>query len=238
MGRGASLQRLALACALCAALLGPRSAAAAAAADDDDDDDHGSGADLHGGEEVTVGSVLKLQHDKTGFRLHSHEVAYGSGSGQQSVTGFPSGDDSNSYWAVRCVNGDEECRQGDVVENGATIRLQHVATRKWLHSHLHASPLTHNFEVSGYGSDGQSDTGDHWKVETQDKAKLWERGQKVRFMHVDTMAYLHSHDKKYGRPIAGQQEVCGLQVKKADNLWMTAEGVFFPARRRPTSVTS
>eukprot|EP00850_Spirogloea_muscicola_P012048 SM000076S21869 [mRNA] locus=s76:514446:516048:- [translate_table: standard] len=188
--------------------------------------------------QVTVGSVLKLQHDKTGFRLHSHEVAYGSGSGQQSVTGFPSGDDSNSYWAVRCVNGDEECRQGDVVENGATIRLQHVATRKWLHSHLHASPLTHNFEVSGYGSDGQSDTGDHWKVETQDKAKLWERGQKVRFMHVDTMAYLHSHDKKYGRPIAGQQEVCGLQVKKADNLWMTAEGVFFPARRRPTSVTS
>ena len=32
---------------------------------------------------VTCGSVLKLQHVKLGVRLHSHEVNYGSGSGQQ-----------------------------------------------------------------------------------------------------------------------------------------------------------
>lgn len=48
--------------------------------------------------QVTYGTVLKLMHEKTKFRLHSHDVPYGSGSGQQSVTGFPSVDDSNSYW--------------------------------------------------------------------------------------------------------------------------------------------
>lgn len=37
-------------------------------------------------------------HEKTKFRLHSHDVPYGSGSGQQSVTGFPGVVDSNSYW--------------------------------------------------------------------------------------------------------------------------------------------
>ena len=48
--------------------------------------------------QITYGSVIKLMHEKTKFRLHSHDVPYGSGSGQQSVTGFPDVDDSNSYW--------------------------------------------------------------------------------------------------------------------------------------------
>jgi len=37
-------------------------------------------------------------HERTKYRLHSHDVPYGSGSGQQSVTGFPNVDDANSYW--------------------------------------------------------------------------------------------------------------------------------------------
>ena len=48
--------------------------------------------------QITYGSVIKLMHERTKFRLHSHDVPYGSGSGQQSVTGFPNVDDSNSYW--------------------------------------------------------------------------------------------------------------------------------------------
>lgn len=38
---------------------------------------------------VTCGSIIKLKHKNTKTRLHSHEVTYGTGSGQQSVTGFP-----------------------------------------------------------------------------------------------------------------------------------------------------
>ena len=50
---------------------------------------------------MTCGSVLKLANSDHNMRLHSHEVKYGSGSGQQSVTGAKFLDDVNSYWLVR-----------------------------------------------------------------------------------------------------------------------------------------
>ncbi|RWW07813.1 hypothetical protein GW17_00028787, partial [Ensete ventricosum] len=119
---------------------------------------------------ITYGSVIKLMHERTKFRLHSHDVPYGSGSGQQSVTGFPNVDDSNSYWIVKS-SPDSSAKQGDAIPNGTIIRLQHMRTRKWLHSHLHASPITGNLEVSiiyyvsCFGGDGKSDTGDFWRLE-------------------------------------------------------------------------
>ncbi|CDP18848.1 unnamed protein product [Coffea canephora] len=72
---------------------------------------------------------------RTKFRLHSHDVPYGSGSGQQSITGFPNVDGSNSYWIVRPVP-DTNAQQGDTIKGGTIIRLQHMRTRKWLHHHL------------------------------------------------------------------------------------------------------
>ena len=51
--------------------------------------------------QVTCGSLIKLQHEGTKGLLHSHEIAYGSGSGQQSVTGSFESDDANSMWIVR-----------------------------------------------------------------------------------------------------------------------------------------
>ncbi|GJN03627.1 hypothetical protein PR202_ga21093 [Eleusine coracana subsp. coracana] len=97
------------------------------------------------GTEVTYGSVVKLMHEKTKHRLHSHDVPYGSGSGQQSVTGFPEGDDSNSYW-VSCFGGDEQSDTGDywrleiegtgkLWKRDQKVRLRHVDTGGYLHSH-------------------------------------------------------------------------------------------------------
>ena len=40
------------------------------------------------------------------------------------------------------------------VECGATIRFQHVTTRKFLHSHLFSSPLSGSQEVSAFGENG------------------------------------------------------------------------------------
>ena len=57
---------------------------------------------------------MKLQHANTGVNLHSHEISYGSGSGQQSVTGYTGGDDANDYWAVR---GSEVRQQARTVPN-------------------------------------------------------------------------------------------------------------------------
>lgn len=179
------------------------------------------------GVEITYGTVLKLMHERTKFRLHSHDVPYGSGSGQQSVTGFPNVDDANSYWIVRPQPG-TSAKQGDSIKSGTIIRLQHMRTRKWLHSHLHASPITGNLEVSCFGGESTSDTGDYWRVLIEGSGKTWKQDQRIRFHHVDTGGYLHSHDKKYTRIAGGQQEVCGVQEKRADNVWLAAEGVYLP----------
>ncbi|CAI9773673.1 unnamed protein product [Fraxinus pennsylvanica] len=179
------------------------------------------------GVQITYGSTIKLMHERTKFRLHSHDVPYGSGSGQQSVTGFPNVDDSNSYWIVRPTL-DSSAKQGDTIKSGTIIRLQHMRTRRWLHSHLHASPISGNLEVSCFGDDGNSDTGDYWRLEIEGNGKTWRQDQRVRLHHVDTGGYLHSHDKKYNRIAGGQQEVCGVREKRADNVWLAAEGVYLP----------
>lgn len=41
-----------------------------------------------GFQHVTCKSVLKLVHTQSNIRLHSHDVKYGSGSGQQVTTPF------------------------------------------------------------------------------------------------------------------------------------------------------
>lgn len=60
---------------------------------------------------VTCGSVLKLFNVDYKVRLHSHDVKYGSGSGQQSVTGTTVSEDVNSNWAVKAVTG-KSCVRG------------------------------------------------------------------------------------------------------------------------------
>jgi hypothetical protein len=177
--------------------------------------------------QVTYGSILKLMHEKTKYRLHSHDVPYGSGSGQQSVTGYPEVDDANSYWIVRPTLDSSE-KQGDPINTGALIRLQHMKTRKWLHSHLHASPISGNLEVSCFGGEEESDTGDYWRVMIERSGTTWKQDKKIRLQHVDTGGYLHSHNKKYQRIAGGQQEVCGIREKQQNNIWLAAEGVYLP----------
>ena len=149
---------------------------------------------------------------------------YGSGSQQQSVTAHPAADDTNSLWTVKAGFGYPACKHGDVIKSGDVIRLQHVNTKKYLHSHLHRSPLSQNQEVSAYGSSDQSDSGDNWIVEG---AAKWLRGAKLRLKHKDTGAYLHSHRKAYQNPIPGQLEVCGVPSKNSQNFWHSEEGIYF-----------
>ena len=51
----------------------------------------------------------------------------------------------------------------------------------------------------------------------------------VKLKHVETGAYLSSSpDKRYGRPISGQLEICGKSKAGKNELWIATEGVFFP----------
>ncbi|KAH0943090.1 LOW QUALITY PROTEIN: hypothetical protein HID58_002727 [Brassica napus] len=50
--------------------------------------------------------------------------------------------------------------------------------------------------VSCFGDDSNSDTGDHWKFTIEGSGKTWKQDQRVRLQHIDTSAYLHSHNTR------------------------------------------
>ena len=101
---------------------------------------------------VTCGSVVKLVHEATGYRLHSHDINWGSGSGQQSVTAVSTDADVNSLWQVSNAYGSIQCLSGTPISCGSVVRLKHVRTQNFLHSHLHQAPLSHAQEVSSIKS--------------------------------------------------------------------------------------
>lgn len=172
---------------------------------------------------VTCGSALKLLNSASNVRLHSHDVKYGSGSGQQSVTAVDSSDDNNSYWRVRGKSG-SDCTRGVPIKCGHTVRMTHLVTGKNLHSHHFQSPLSHNLEVSAFGDGGEGDDGDNWIVLCS--GSHWRRDEKIRLKHAVTNYYLHVSGDTYGRPIHGQKEVSGYASLSDLNYWIAAEGIF------------
>ncbi|XP_011609704.1 stromal cell-derived factor 2 [Takifugu rubripes] len=179
---------------------------------------------------VTCGSVIKLLNLKHNVRLHSHDVRYGSGSGQQSVTGVAQVEDSNSYWSVRGPT-DAPCYRGTPVKCGQTIRLMHVNTGRNLHSHYFASPLSSNQEVSAFGEEGEGDHLDEWTV--QCGGSVWKREEAVRFLHKATDALLSITGEQYGRPIHGQMEVHAMSSPSQHTLWKAMEGIFMKPSESP-----
>ena len=172
---------------------------------------------------VTCGSVLKLMNVNSGIRLHSHDIKYGSGSGQQSVTGTDKQEDVNSYWQIGPKT-DEQCERGQPIKCGSIIRIQHLQTKKNLHSHHFPSPLSHNQEVSAFGQNGDGDTGDNWQILCG--GTNWEMNSNVRFKHVDTEMYLSSSGHVYGRPIQGQMEIIASSYSDSSAYWIAKEGIF------------
>jgi dolichyl-phosphate-mannose--protein O-mannosyl transferase len=71
-----------------------------------------------------------------GLQLHSHEIPYGSGSGQQSVTGYPENDDTNSYFTVLGPLG-KDCERGTPITCSSVVRLRVRAPA----SSVRAAPL-------------------------------------------------------------------------------------------------
>ncbi|XP_046362512.1 stromal cell-derived factor 2-like [Haliotis cracherodii] len=181
---------------------------------------------------VTCGSTMKLLNTYSSVRLHSHDVKYGSGSGQQSVTGVDSSDDHNSYWQIRGKTG-ATCMRGSPVKCGQTIRLMHLSTKRNLHSHHFQSPLSHNLEVSAFGEEGEGDEGDNWVIVCS--TKHWSRRDKIRIKNVVTEHYLHVSGDSYGRPIHGQREVSGYPTPSEMNYWIVNEGIFIKPANDPNT---
>lgn len=184
-------------------------------------------------EQVTYGSTIKLEHVPSGFRLHSHDVSYGTGSGQQSITAFPHAGDSNSLWIVKGAHEDFPKPAGEIIKCGDVIRLQHLNTNKNLHSHDHKAPMNRDREVSAYAVRHQGkwafgDIADNWVVEcVARKQTVWKRFEQIRLQHEDSSKYLVANKGlTYGDPIPNQLHVSCASRKNANAVWKTNEGFY------------
>ena len=100
--------------------------------------------------------------------------------------------DKGSLWILKeSSTTSEVCELGTPIKCGDVVRLEHVDTGKNLHSHLFRAPLSGNQEVSGYGENGEGDTGDNWQITcTKPGAIYWDRGAPITLLHQDTKKYL------------------------------------------------
>lgn len=165
------------------------------------------------------------------MRLHSHDVKYGSGSGQQSVTAIELQEDVNSHWTLKGTI-DHFCERGEPFKCGQILRLEHLVTKRNLHSHYFSSPLSGHQEVSAYGENGVGDTGDHWELICSDHE--WKRDAHIRLRHVDTGSYLGMSGRSFGRPISGQMEIVALSNPQYGTRWTTAEGLYIAPKEQET----
>lgn len=175
---------------------------------------------------VTYGSTVKLSHLWTGYTLHSHAFNYGhtGSSRQQQVTCFD-GNDDNDLWRIKGPHGQpDSSKSGQPVKHGDVVRLEHVATRRNLHSHSgHPSPVTRQQEVTCFGANGLGDGNDDWRLEV-DGGGTWTSSQRIRLVHVPTNHTLHSHRNASHKDwTRGQQEVTGFGGRDNNDWWALLE---------------
>ena len=173
------------------------------------------------GPPVRYRDTIKLRHVATGGSLHSHALNYThpGTSGQQQVTVFD-GADNNDLWIVKGPNGQPEMyKEGLVIRQGDVIRLEHLTTKRNLHSHNKPSPLTSQQEVTAFGENGAGDFNDNWRVEVL-IGREWRENVNIRLIHVESEHALHSHKgHKHPEYTADQQEVTAYKLRDDNDLW-------------------
>ncbi len=157
------------------------------------------------------GDRIRLTHVSTGANLHSHPINYShpNSSNQQQITAYQ-GNDTNDLWVI------QDCA-GNQIRSGGEIRLQHVATGMYLHSHQGIpAPITRDQqEVTGWVG---KDENDLWRVEVEGGGS-WNVGRRIRLVHVATSAALHSHNIPGGLLSEKQQEVTGYSGRDLNDFW-------------------
>lgn len=117
-----------------------------------------------------------------------------------------------------------------MVRCGDVVRLEHVETRKNLHSHDVRSPLSNKYEVSAFGNDGNGDDGDNWMVICE-KNHIGDPLKGMSEFHLQnavTKRYLFANRsymynvQNCGRncPIEGQLEVSCDSYKASSTKWI------------------
>ena len=110
--------------------------------------------------------------------------------------------------------------QGQPVDCGANIRLNHAATGNWLHSHNIPGHFGQGNEVTCFPG---SDDGDIWTLEC---GESWNIGSAFRLRHMQTGMYLAINStSELPKEEGGGFEVYASEQDEG-NEWSIAGGLF------------
>uniref|UniRef100_A0A1B0EZ56 Protein O-mannosyl-transferase 2 n=1 Tax=Phlebotomus papatasi TaxID=29031 RepID=A0A1B0EZ56_PHLPP len=183
---------------------------------------------------VAYGAVVTIKNHKTGGGyLHSHFHLYpkGAGARQQQITTYTHKDENNK-WRVKYynkdVNPDDEV---DILRNGQLVRLEHVPTRRNLHSHPEQAPLTKkHYQVTGYGENGTGDANDVWKVIIvggRENERVETVTTSLLFIHYLQNCALTTSGKQLPKWGFEQQEVtCNPNLRDSSAQWNVEDNEF------------
>ncbi len=152
----------------------------------------------------------------TSFKLHSHKINYGTGSGQQVVSAINDNNDPQSLWVLKEPFEESICTTGRRIACGQKVRLEHIVSGKNLHSDPEfKAPFSLRQEVSLFGSNGRGDSNDDWVLECPNDPQDYVKGETVLMLkHAETGKYLvtdnehtFTQDNCRNCPIIGQREV-------------------------------
>lgn len=182
------------------------------------------------------------QYRNEGGYLHSHSHLYPEGSKQQQVTTYHHRDDNNNFLIRRPfvvnetykVKTEDETKTLNRLKHGDIIRLEHIITGRFLHSHPVQPPIAdkdHNYEVSGYGmhSNMFSDLNDNWRIEivNENGDPVGRPNQpinavtdKIRLVHQNIGCVLNCANRALPEWGFKQSEVtCGRETLKTNSIW-------------------
>ncbi|XP_020806209.1 protein O-mannosyl-transferase 2 [Drosophila serrata] len=177
--------------------------------------------------DVAYGSVVTIKNHKTGGGyLHSHHHLYpkGSGARQQQITTYTHKDENNK-WLIKPHNKQRVAKDKlHLLRHGDLIRLEHVATKRNLHSHGEPAPMTKkHLQVTGYGENGAGDANDVWRVMVvggKVNETVHTVTSRLRFIHLLQNCVLTSSGKQLPKWGFEQQEVsCNLNVRDKNGQW-------------------
>ncbi|KAK9877554.1 hypothetical protein WA026_018660 [Henosepilachna vigintioctopunctata] len=181
---------------------------------------------------VAYGATITFKNHKTGGGyLHSHYHLYpeGVGARQQQITTYTHKDDNNK-WIIKRYNS-KITDEVEIVRSGDLIRLEHLATKRNLHSHKEHAPITKkHYQVTGYGENGTGDINDVWKVSIingKDGDEIKTVTSKLKFVHYLQSCVLTTSGKQLPKWAYEQQEVsCNPNLRDPNGIWNVEENIF------------
>jgi len=175
---------------------------------------------------IAYGTTLRIRHVATGALLTSLDRPYvHAGTSHQHMVGGTAKCDESTLWLVKPPDAQKRLNlDNHKITDGAALRLEHIATRRNLHSHNAPAPISgpSQFEVTAFydSAPGDGDVQDDW-VLSLGSAGEWIYGKPFRLRHTRAGGWsLHSHGIADPSRTGGLFEVTAVPGGDANDLFV------------------